>query len=137
MEMCEHDCSIGIEIKKCSEELVDKSFAKLKTKPYDSLSIISFYMNDFFKDKSSEDCVEELFHIKKYYILVSKTKGQYNPIMDIINPNGPKKNKSNRNNNITKPLRFMTRLRPYHYDNIANINSDGFKELINVLENRD
>lgn len=136
MENCEHECDIFVEIKKCSKELIDKSFVKLKTKPYDSLSIIYFFMNDFFKDKTSQDCIEELFHIKKYYILVSNTTGQYNPINDIINPNGLKKNKSNRNNNITKPLRFMSRLRPYHYDNIANINEKGFKKLINILENR-
>lgn len=133
MENCEHDCEISKEIKKCSKELSDKSFLKLKIKPYDSLALIYFSMNDFFKSKSSKECVKELCNIKKFYILVSRTDGQYNPnLIDLTNPNSSKKNKSNRNN-ITKSLLFMKRLIPYHFDNVANLNSKNFKNLIHDL----
>lgn len=134
MKNCEHNCDIFTEIKKCSKELTDKSFVKLKIKPYDSLAIIHFYMDNFFESKSSKDCAHDLFNIKKYYILVSKTKGECPLDDDMKNCNSINKNKSNRNN-INKPLRFMTRLRPYHYDHVASLTSRGFKKLLNGLEN--
>lgn len=134
MKNCDHACGIFTEVEKCSEELVDNSFVKLKIKPYDSLSLIHFCMDEFFKSKSSGDCAYELFNIKKYYILVSKTDGQYTIERDIKNCDCLKKNKSNRNN-IARSLRFMNRLRPYHYDNIASINNIGFKKLMNSLKN--
>lgn len=50
------------------------------------------------------------------------------------NCNSIKKNKSNCNK-INRSLRFMTRLRPYHYDNIASLINIEFKKLLNSLEN--
>lgn len=134
MENCEHNCDFFTEIKKCSKELIDKSFAKLKIKPYDSLAIIHFCMDKFFESKSSKDCAHDLFNIKKYYILVSKTKGEYTLEDDKKNCNSVRKNKSNRNK-INRPLRFMTRLRPYHYDHVASLTNEGFKKLLNKFEN--
>lgn len=134
MENCEHDCDFFTEIKKCSDELIDNSFLKFKIKPYDSLAIIHFYMDKFFESKPSKDCAHDLFNIKKYYILVSKTVGEYTLEDDKKNCNPRGKNKSNRNK-INRPLRFMTRLRPYHYDSVASLTSRGFKKLLNGLEN--
>ena len=124
MSNCEHNCEVLVDIKKYRKELVDKSHLKMRSKPYDSLTVLYYFMNSFFSSKPSNFSIEQLFNFKKFYILVSKTQGQYNPILP---------NKSNRNNKITKPLRFMQRLKPYHYDEIAVVSDIGFKNLMVFL----
>ena len=114
------------ELKKYLNKLVDKSFMRFKMKPYDSLSLIYYYMNIFFNE-SNDELTKSLFEIEKYYILVSRTKTEVNPLF---------KNKSNRNNNIIRPLRFLKRLIPYYYNNVLIIPNTKFNKLMRNIKNQ-
>ena len=77
-------------------------------------------MKNFFENNSDENedlCKEKLFKIEKFFFLVSNTPQQYAPLH---------KNKSNRYNNIVKPLTFLKRFEPYHYDRVFSVNDTGF-----------
>lgn len=109
---------------KYHDDLIDKSMLRLRMKPYDSLSLLLHFMEYYFKDYS-KDCVKLLFEIEKNFVLISKTKTEYNPLF---------KNKSNRNNNIIKPLRFLKRLVPYHYNNVLTLPDNKSDKFIYMLK---
>lgn len=116
MKKCEYDCRIYGEIEKISEYLVDKSHRSLRSKPSDSLSLFYNVMNDFYEDKNDKDCMDKVFKTEKFFFLVSNTESQYF------------KNKSNRHNRIIKPLNFLKRFEPYHYDMVFAVNESGFEK---------
>ena len=118
---CPNDCKFYDEIKKYAERLVDESNVSLRSKPSDSLSLFYFMMINFFtvNDERDNNCKEKLFNLDKFFFLVSNTQQQY-----FFN-----KNKSNRHNSIVKPLSFLKRFEPYHYDMVFSINQSGFNDF--------
>ena len=120
MKDCPNDCKLYDDIEKFSERLVDESNVSLRSKPSDSLSLFYFMMNYFFSDgEIDNNCKEKLFKIDKFFFLVSNTEQQY-----YFN-----KNKNNRYNTIVRPLSFLKRLEPYHYDMVFSINTSGFNDF--------
>ena len=80
-------------------------------------------MRSFLKnghDETEDLCKENLFKIEKFFFLVSNTQQQYAPFH---------KNKSNRYNNIVKPLTFLKRFEPYHYKMVFSVNDIGFHDF--------
>ena len=123
MALCSNDCEIYEDIKKHAEKLVDVSHVSLRSKPSDSISLLYYMMNNFFEDHPDETedlCKEKLFKIEKFFFLVSSTQQQYAPFY---------KNKSNRHNNIVKPLIFLKRFEPYHYKMVFSVNDKGFHKF--------
>lgn len=117
MKECEHECEAYDEINTISEYLIDKSHLSLRSKPSDSLSLFYFIMKDYYgKEENNEICINKLFKTEKFFFLVSKTQAQYLPF----------KNKSNRQNNIIRPLDFLKRFEPYHYNMVLAVNKNGF-----------
>lgn len=118
MKKCEHNCKIIDSIDELYSKLVDESKVSMRSKPFDSLSLFYYLMNhEIINDLF--DCRQELFNMKKFYFVVSKTIAQYNPYSP---------NKSNRNKTIVEPLRFLKRLSPYHYTEVFVVNEGGFKQ---------
>ena len=73
-------------------------------------------MKEYYEIENDEDACNKLFNTDKFFFLVSNTESQYNPY----------KNKSNRQNTIIKPLDFLKRFEPYHYDAVFAVNESGF-----------
>lgn len=120
------DKSMKSKFLKHHEKLIDKSMLRLRIKPYDSLSVIFYFMKHYFGENYVEKCLYELQNMEKSFILVSKTKTEYTPLF---------KNKSNRNNNIIKPLRFLKRLVPYYYNHVLTLPDSKFDHLMYKLNN--
>lgn len=123
MKFCSNDCEVYEDIKKHAEKLVDIAHVSLRSKPSDSISLFYHVMKNFFKDNYNEKedlCKEKLFKIEKFFFLVSNTHQQYAPFH---------KNKSNRYNNIVKPLSFLKRFEPYHYKMVFSVNDNGFHDF--------
>ncbi|SDA68659.1 hypothetical protein [Methanobrevibacter millerae] len=116
MKECEHECKVYDKINAISEYLVDRSHLSLRSKPSDSISLLYQVMKDFYGKENGEICIKKLFETEKFFFLVSKTQAQYLPF----------KNKSNRLNNIIKPLDFLKRFVPYHYNMVLAVNENGF-----------
>lgn len=116
MKECNQDCEVYDKINKISKELVDKSYLSLRSKPSDSISLLYYIMEDFYKKNNNEMCINKLFNSRKIFFLVSKTQSQYTPF----------KNKSNRENTIIRPLDFLKRFEPYHYNMVLAVNKKGF-----------
>lgn len=119
MSECEHDCEIYDEFKKISKYLIDKSYVSLRAKPYDSLSLFFHVMKSFYKsadDSENEILIEKLFDCDKFFFLVSNTESEYLPF----------KNINNRQRSIIRPLSFLKRLEPYHYNMALAVNTKGF-----------
>lgn len=116
MKECNQDCEVYDKINKISKELVDKSYLSLRSKPSDSISLLYYIMEDFYKKNNNEMCINKLFNSRKIFFLVSKTQSQYTPF----------KNKSNRENTIIRPLDFLKRFEPYHYNMVLAVNKNGF-----------
>lgn len=123
MALCPNDCEIYDDIKKHTERVVDVSNVSLRSKPSDSISLFYHVMKSFSKndhDETEDFCKEKLFKIEKFFFLVSNTQQQYAPFH---------KNKSNRYNNILKPLTFLKRFEPYHYKMVFSVNDTGFHDF--------
>lgn len=123
MALCSNDCEIYDDIKKHAERVVDVSHVSLRSKPSDSISLFYHVMKSFLKNSTEvteNSCKEKLFKIEKFFFLVSNTKQQYAPFH---------KNKSNRYNNIVKPLTFLKRFEPYHYKMVFSVNDTGFHDF--------
>lgn len=116
MKECNQDCEVYDKINKISKELVDKSYLSLRSKPSDSISLLYYIMEDFYKKNNNEMCINKLFNSRKIFFLVSKTQSQYTSF----------KNKSNRENTIIRPLDFLKRFEPYHYNMVLAVNKNGF-----------
>ena len=116
MKECNQDCEVYDKINKISKELVDRSYLSLRSKPSDSISLLYYIMEDFYKKNNNEMCINKLFNSRKIFCLVSKTQSQYTPF----------KNKSNRKNTIIRPLDFLKRFEPYHYNMVLAVNKKGF-----------
>lgn len=116
MKGCEHDCKIHDKIKKIMPYLVDISYASLRSKPSDSISLFFQMMKKQYEENNDEICINKLFNSEKFFFLVTNTQSQYLPF----------KNKSNRQNTIIKPLDFLKRFEPYHYDMVFAVNKNGF-----------
>ena len=119
------DDNIKKDFLKHQNKLIDKSMMRLRMKPYDSLSLIYYFMKHYFIEKNSDECVNNLFAIEKYFVLISKTPTDYNPLFQ---------NRSNRNNEIIKPLRFLKRLVPYYYDDVLTLPHYKFDSFIYKLD---
>lgn len=113
---CSHDCEVYDDLKKISEYLIDISSRSLRSKPSDSLSLFFHIMKEYYEIENDKDACNKLFNTDKFFFLVSNTESQYNPY----------KNKSNRQNTIIKPLDFLKRFEPYHYDAVFAVNESGF-----------
>ena len=123
MALCHNDCEIYDDIKKHAERVVDVSHVSLRSKPSDSISLFYHVMKSFLKnstDATENSCKEKLFKIEKFFFLVSNTQQQYTPFH---------KKKSNRYNNIVKPLTFLKRFEPYHYKMVFSVNGNGFHKF--------
>ena len=117
MKKCEHECKVYDKINNISEYLVDRSHLSLRSKPSDSISLLYYIMKDFYENNDTDEmCINKLFETEKFFFLVSKTQAQYLPF----------KNKSNRQNSIIKPLNFLKRFEPYHYNMVFAVNQNGF-----------
>ena len=121
MKSCEHNCDIYMDIKEHSERLVDVSHVSLRSKPADSISLVYYIMENYFKTRGMDaNCVEKLFNIEKFFFLVFNMQAQYIPF---------KKNINNRYHDIIKPLSFLKRFEPYHYKFVFAVNETGFNDF--------
>ena len=86
-----------------------------------SMTIFYHVMRSFLNNDVGEDsCKEKLFKSEKFFFLVSNTPQEYVLF---------RKNKSNRYNNIVKPLTFLKRFEPYHYKMVFSVNERGFHDF--------
>ena len=123
-----------VKLKKCivtkskfHKHLIDKSIAKMKLKPTDSLSILFHQFNHFAKE-DEETCRNKNFNAKKYFIIVSKTKKYKNYPFNT--------NKSNSHmQKIIDLFKSFIRLEKFHYTNFIAINDKVFEEYISKYEN--
>lgn len=116
METCEYKCSFIKDLKKIKKHLIDKYQISLRMKPYESISLVGVLIKNYYKKLNDEEIKELLFKAEKNFIIVSKTRTEYNPYA---------KNKSNRRN-VMKYFSFIGRLVPYHYKNVLIVNEKGF-----------
>lgn len=121
MELCHHNCMHVDELSMCSKYLTDRYNVSLRSKPVDSISLIYHFMEYFFDGMSKT----KLFNFNKYFILVSRTKIEYNHL----------KNKNNKNNSIIAPLSFLSRLVPYYYDDVLVLSEKNFSGFLEMLNN--
>lgn len=115
MKECEHDCKLVDNLEKISENLVDISKVSLRSNPCDSISLFYKIMKKHYNLEDKKAC-DKLFKTDKFFFLVSKTEFQYPQFH---------KNKSNRQQ-IMKPLEFLKRFEPYHYNMVFAVNQEGF-----------
>ena len=123
IDKCEYGCEVLNDLRKCSKYLVDRHNVSMRSKPFDSLSVMYFFMKDYFEFESEQDCMKRLFELKKYFILVSRTESEF----------FPSKNRNNRKNSIINPLKFLNRLKPYHYDEISILSYEGFFKFMEMI----
>lgn len=118
---CEHDCSFANHESKYHKYLVDKYKLSLRTKPFESLNVVYFYLCDYLGDL--ELAKEKLFNIKKYYWFISKTEGGRNSHFHT--------NKSNNHRRNSKHFRYLDKIKHYFYDDTYGVSNILFNEYLN------
>ena len=129
MNQCEHECFIKDESSDIFKSnfqkyLVDKYYVSLRAKPFESLSLIHFYLK-WFKSIDDELCRNYLFNINKKFYIVSNTKKSFSyPNQNISNLHMAK---------MIGPVKALAKLCPYHYTKAYAISDDFFQDYILTL----
>lgn len=121
-ESC-NDCDIVDSLNKFKKYLIDRKVCSLRSKPYDSLSLLYHGIDDYFKENDSFEVDKTLFSIKKVFYLVSLTS-----VEEYTSPN-----KSNNRGKQFKYFPFLKRIKPYHFDDVCFINNLTFMNLFSEL----
>lgn len=119
---CEHGCPLVNDKSNFHKYLVDKYKLALRTKPFDSISLVYAYLCDYYgNDKLAK---EKLDNVKKYFWLVSKTTYEVN------NPFS-KNRQNNHRRNKKEFFNFLSKLKPYFYLDVFAVNINTFQHFIN------
>lgn len=122
MKNCEK-CAFIEEIKGCEEKLVDKYQLSLRSKPFDSMSLLYHVIMDFYPDMKDYECKKLLLKCDKYFYIISETSQEWS---------STPKNKSNRRK-ITGILSILDRLKPYYYNEVFSVSENGFNDCFYKL----
>ena len=119
---CEHGCPLANDESNFHKYLVDRYNVALRTKPFDSISLVYGYLCDYYgNDKLAK---EKLVNIKKYFWLVSKTNYEFNsPFL--------KNRQNNHRRNKKEFFNFLSKLKPYFYSDVFAVNTTTFQHFIN------
>ena len=121
---CEHDCPLVNDKSKFHKYLVDKYQLALRTKPFDSISLIYDYLCNYCGDDKLAK--ENLVNVKKYFWLVSKTNYEFNsPFL--------KNRQNNHRRNKKEFFNFLSKLKPYFYSDVFAVSTSTFQDFINKL----
>ena len=104
--------------------MVDKYQLALRTKPFDSISLIYDYLCNYCGDDKLAK--ENLVNVKKYFWLVSKTNYEFNsPFL--------KNRQNNHRRNKKEFFNFLSKLKPYFYSDVFAVSTSTFQDFINKL----
>ena len=116
MNNCNGGCKFIEELNQYGKNLVDKYHLSLRSKPFDSISLLYHVIMRFYPEMDDYECRKLLFEADKLFFLVSQTPNNWPPI---------NKNDSNLRN-FRGVISVLDRLKPYYYTQVFSVNENGF-----------